>query len=107
MEPLASYLAIAMLALVTMLLGYGLAAAWRRALRADAPLPFFGALRREGLSPGEAREAAGVETLALAVRRCALCGSGALCRAHLAAAGQAVRDCPNAGLFVELRQPRA
>jgi hypothetical protein len=107
MESFASFLAVAMLALVTVLLGYGLAAAWRRALRADAPLPFYGALRREGLSPGEAREAAGVEALAVAARRCALCASGALCRARLAAGGPAVRACPNVGLFVELRRPRA
>src|SRR5512134_3854715 len=101
-----SVLILATLAVAVVLLGYGLASAWRRVLRGHVLLPFFGALRREGLSPGEAREAVGVERLALAARRCVFCDSGAQCCARLAAGGSAARSCPNAGLFVELRQPR-
>ena len=107
MESFASVLAAAMLSLVAVLLGYGLAVAWRRALHAEAPLPFYGVLRSEGLSPGEAREVVGVGALAQASRRCAFCASGALCRARLAAGASAVGGCPNAGLFVALRRPRA
>ena len=106
MESFTSVLAAAMLSLVAVLLGYGLAVAWRRALRAQVPLPFYGMLRREGLSAGEAREAVGVHALALASRRCAFCAAGAPCRARLAAGGPAAGDCPNAGLFVALRRPR-
>lgn len=106
MESFASVLTAATLAVVAVLLGYGLASAWRRVLRGNVLLPFFGALRREGLSPGEAREAVGAGMLALAARRCAFCGSGAQCSARLATGGAQVRGCPNAGLFVELRRPR-
>ena len=106
MESFASVLAAAMLAMVAVLLGYGLAVAWGRALHAETPLPFYGMLRREGLSPGEARDAVGLSTLAVASRRCAFCASGAQCRARLAAGAPAVDGCPNAGLFVALRRPR-
>jgi hypothetical protein len=106
MESFASVLAAAMLSLVAMLLGYGLAVAWRRVLRAETPLPFYGMLRREGLSPGEACEAMGLPALAVASRRCAFCASGAQCRARLAAGAPAVAGCPNAELFAALRRPR-
>jgi hypothetical protein len=101
MEPSFNVLIFAPLAAVAALLGYGLVDAWRRVLRDSAPLPLFDILRREGLSPGEAQDALGAEALAYATRRCTLCATGGDCSARLAAG-----DCPNAGLFAELRQPR-
>jgi hypothetical protein len=95
------------LAAVPVLLGYGLAAAWRRALRDLAPLPLFGRLRLEGLSPGEAREAVGVRPLAYAARRCARCASRPGCNARIAAGRAPTGYCPNARLLAELRLPRA
>jgi hypothetical protein len=101
MEPYFNVLLFVPLAAVAALLGYGLYDAWRRVLRNSTPLPMFGILSREGLSPGEAQEQLGAEALAYATRRCTLCATGGDCSARLAAG-----DCPNAGLFAELRQPR-
>jgi hypothetical protein len=101
MEPFFNVLIFAPLAAVAALLGYALFDAWRRVLRDSMPLPMFGILSREGLSPGEAQDALGAEALAYATRRCTLCAAGGDCNARLAAG-----DCPNAGLFAELRQPR-
>jgi hypothetical protein len=101
MEPFFNVLIFAPLAAVAALLGYALFDAWRRVLRDSTPLPMFGILSREGLSPGEAQEQLGAEALAYATRRCTLCATGGDCNARLAAG-----DCPNAGLFAELRQPR-
>src|SRR3970040_1295422 len=101
MEPYFNVLIFAPLAGVAALLGYGLFDAWRRMFRDSTPLPLFDLLRREGLSPGEAQEQLGAEALAYATRRCTLCATGGDCSARLAAG-----DCPNAGLFAELRQPR-
>lgn len=95
------------LAAVPVLLGYGLAAAWRRALRDTAPLPLFGRLRLEGVSPGEARETVGVRPLAYAVRSCARCPSRPGCNARIAADRPPAGYCPNARLLAELRLPRA
>jgi hypothetical protein len=100
-EPSFNVLIFAPLAAVAALLGYALFDAWRRVLRDSTPLPLFDVLRREGLSPGEAQDALGAEALAYATRRCTLCATGNDCSARLAAG-----DCPNAGLFAELRQPR-
>ena len=101
MEPFFNVLIFAPLAAVAALLGYALFDAWRRVLCDSMPLPMFGILSREGLSPGEAQEQLGAEALAYATRRCTLCAAGGDCNARLAAG-----DCPNAGLFAELRQPR-
>lgn len=101
MEPYFNVLIFAPLAAFAALLGYGLFDAWRRVLRNSTRLPMFGILRREGLSPGEAQEQLGAEALAHATRRCTLCATGDDCSARLAAG-----DCPNAGLFAQLRQPR-
>jgi hypothetical protein len=101
MEPYFNVLLFVPLAAVAALLGYGLYDAWRRVLRNSTPLPMFGILSREGLSPGEAQEQLGAEALAYATRRCTLCATGGDCSARLAAG-----DCPNAGLFAQLRQSR-
>ena len=101
MEPTFNVLIFASLAAVAALLGYGLFDAWRRMFRDSTPLPLFDLLSREGLSPGEAQEQLGAEALAYATRRCTLCATGDNCSARLAAG-----DCPNAGLFAQLRQPR-
>jgi len=102
MEPLIPDLLVLLLAVFAVLLGYGLAASWRRALREAQPLPFFELLRGEGLSPGEAQEAAGLAALAQAARRCAYCVASGDCARRLATA-----TCPNAGLVAQIRRPRA
>lgn len=101
MEPYLAYLIVATFGVSAVLLGYGLAASWRRALRESRPLPLFDLVRREGLSPGEAQAAVGPAALAFAARRCAFCAAGGDCGAHLIDGA-----CPNAALFAELRQPR-
>ena len=101
MEPTFNVLIFAPLAAVAALMGYALFDAWRRVLHDSTPLPLFDLLSREGLSPGEAQEQLGAEALAYATRRCTLCATGGDCSARLAAG-----DCPNAGLFAELRRPR-
>lgn len=101
MEPFVIDLIVAALAVFAVLLGYGLAASWRRALREARPLPFFDLVREVGLSPGEAQEAVGPSALAVAARRCAFCAAGGDCSAHLGNGA-----CPNSRLFTVLRQPR-
>lgn len=99
-------LAISFLA-VLLLLGTALASAWRNASHADAPLPLYGMLRLQGLSPGEADGSASVEALAYAARRCVFCASGADCRQRLAAGTPPPAHCPNAGFFARLTRPVA
>jgi hypothetical protein len=90
---------------VIVLIGYGLANAWRHALRDKAPLPLYGMLRHRGLTPVEAGDELGVEALAYAARRCALCNQGAECRQRVAAGQAAPADCPNSALFARLSRP--
>jgi hypothetical protein len=97
-------LSVTLLAVIV-LIGYGLANAWRHALRDNAPLPLYGMLRHQGLTPVEAGDELGVEALAYAARRCAFCGSGAECRQRVAAGQAAPADCPNAALFERLSRP--
>jgi hypothetical protein len=92
---------------VIVLVGYGLANAWRHVMRNNAPLPLYGMLRHEGFTAREAGNELGVEALAYAARRCALCGYGAECRQRLAACQAAPADCPNAVLFTRLTRSRA
>lgn len=90
---------------VIVLLGYGLANAWRHVLHDKAALPLYGMLRHRGLTLVEAGHAVGVEALAYAARRCAFCGSGADCRRRVAAGEPVPADCPNTGLFARLSRP--
>lgn len=100
------FLAVTFLAVIV-LIGYGLANAWRHALRDNAPLPLYGMLKHEGFTAREAGDELGVEALAYAARRCAFCGYGAECRQRVAAGQAAPADCPNAALFAALTPPRA
>ena len=79
-------------AAIAVLCAWSLAAAWRRALRDEAPLPIFAVLGRRGLQRLEQAP----EALAVAVRRCALCREKARCRESLASGRGAAPDCPNA-----------
>jgi hypothetical protein len=92
---------VAVLALV----GTALARAWRQAVRADAPLPLYGMLRNQGLSPGEVDDAAGFGTLAYAARRCAFCASCSDCRRRVAARTPPPAHCPNGAMFERLTRP--
>lgn len=87
------------------LLGYGLANAWRHVLHDKAALPLYGMLRHKGLTLAEAGDEVGVDALAYAARRCAFCGSGADCRQRVAAGEPAPADCPNTNLFARLSRP--
>jgi uncharacterized protein DUF6455 len=77
------------------------AAAWRRALHDDASLPIFGMIDRNGTTADELAAVVGSENLALAVRRCALCGSKEQCRAWLASEPRVGRAafCPTSALL--------
>ena len=90
---------------VIVLLGYGLANAWRHVLHDKAALPLYGMLKHRGLTLVEAGDQVGVDALAHAARRCAFCGSGADCRQRVAAGEPAPADCPNAGLLARLSRP--
>jgi uncharacterized protein DUF6455 len=94
---------VAILAVV----GYALAVAWRQAVHQAASLPLYGMLRTQGISPGEASDAASLKALAHAARRCAFCGSGAECRQRVAAGSPAPVDCVNGALFARLARPSA
>jgi len=78
----------------------------RRVMNDVAPLPFFRMLARRGLDASQLEGAVGARQLALAVRRCALCGGKDDCRAAFAAGHpEAVEaDCPNAELFAEAQR---
>lgn len=90
---------------VIVLIGYGLANAWRHVLHDNAALPLHGMLRNQGITPFEAGDVLGVEALANAARRCTFCGYGAECRQRVAAGEPAPADCPNTGLFARLSRP--
>ena len=90
---------------IVILLGYGLADAWRHVLRDKAALPLYGMLKHRGLTLVEAGDQVGVDTLAHAARRCAFCAAGAGCRQRIAADEPAPADCPNSGLFARLSRP--
>jgi hypothetical protein len=90
---------------VIVLVGYGLANAWRHVLSDKAGLPLYGMLRHKGLTLVEAGDEVGVDALAYAARRCAVCGSGADCRQRVAAGEPAPADCPNTSLFARLSRP--
>ncbi|HEU4644135.1 MAG TPA: DUF6455 family protein [Burkholderiales bacterium] len=92
---------------VIVLVGYGLANAWRHVLHDKAALPLHGMLRHQGLTLVEAGDEVGVEALAYAARRCTFCGSGADCRQRVAAGEPAPADCPNSGLLARLSRPVA
>lgn len=89
------------------LIGYGLAQAWRHVLHDKGGLPLHGMLRHQGLTLVEAGDEVGVEALAYAARRCALCGAGADCRQRVAAGEAAPAACPNTSLFARLSRPVA
>ena len=73
----------------------------RRVMNDGAPLPFFRMLARRGLDTAQLEDAVGARQLALAVRRCALCGGKDDCRAAFEAGHpEAVEaNCPNTGFF--------
>lgn len=101
MEPFTTVMAAGGLAVAAILVGYGLEGAWRHTQDGAAPHPLLGALRREGISPGEAEDALGRRALLTAAQRCAQCGGDAECAAR-AGGG----DCAIADLLEELRLPR-
>lgn len=80
------------------------AAAWRRALHDDAPLPIFGMIYRNGTTAEGLAAVVSSENLALAVRRCAFCGRKEQCRAWLASGQQVGHPafCPNSALLEQL-----
>jgi hypothetical protein len=78
---------------VAVLLGWNVLRSLKRARSQDANLPFFGMLRRYGLSEAKAEEAVGIAEVSRAVRRCVFCRSNEACREKLA------DECPNAGLL--------
>lgn len=95
-----TYAAIALGAVGLAAIG-AIAFALRRVLNDGAPLPFFRMLARRGLDATQLEGAVGAKELALAVRRCALCGGKADCRAAFEAGHpEAVEaDCPNTEFF--------
>ena len=90
---------------VIVLLGYGLANAWRHVLHDKAALPLYGMLKHRGLTLVEAGDQVGVDALAYAARRCAFCAAGVDCRQRIAAGEPTPADCPNSGLFARLSRP--
>lgn len=88
------------------LLAYGVLDRWRR----PEPLPFFGVLKRHGLSVTQAEKAAGPEALAAALRRCASCSDRKACARALAVdwLGRGPLACrPNARFFERVKRAEA
>jgi len=84
------------------LLAYRVLDAWWH----PEPLPFFGVLKRHGLSVTQAEKAAGPEVLAAALRRCASCSDRKACARVLAVdwLGRGPLACsPNAEFFKQLK----
>lgn len=84
------------------LLAYHVLDSWRRV----EPLPFFGVLKRYGLSLTQVEKAAGPEALAAALRRCASCRDRKACARALAVdwlrRGQLACQ-PNARFFEQVK----
>ena len=96
MENIAQFtVAVASLAIVVILL-WALLEGMGKFLRDDGPLPFFGLLEREGLTPRQVEEAVGMDELARAVRRCTFCAGRFKC-------GQYPVACPNESLLRRAR----
>ena len=70
--------AVAWLALAAIFL-WSFVQGTRKLLKDDGPLPFFAVLERQGLTPRQVEKAVGMNELACAARRCALCSSRADC----------------------------
>ena len=84
---------------LTVALAFAILTGWRRIMRDDGPLPLFPLLARRATAPDWKDLDTG--TLALAARRCALCGRKQECRAWLASAqsGRCPPYCPNASVL--------
>lgn len=106
MDPVMTLVAVVAVAALAVL-AYALVSAWRKVIRDKAPLPLYGMLRRVGLTAPEAAEQIGVEAVAHAARRCALCGSSDECQQRVAAGTPPPADCPNVEVFAGLRRPQA
>lgn len=72
--------AVAWLALVAIFLWCVMEAS-RTLFKGDGPLPMFAMFERQGLTLRQVEEAVGMNELALAARRCAMCSSRADCNA--------------------------
>ena len=88
---------VAWLAIAGMLL-WAVANSLRKALWNDSPLPFFGMLERQGLTLRNVEEVVGINELAHAVRRCALCPARSGC-------DRSAASCPNEPLFRRAKRP--
>jgi hypothetical protein len=97
METIALFVAVtvAWLAIAAILL-WSVVASLRRFLKDDGPLPLFALLERHGLTMRQAEESVGMNELAQAARRCALCSSRPNCSADPV-------WCPNEPLLRRLR----
>ena len=104
-------LALALLAISCVLMAV-VAHAWRRLSNARPDLPIWRFLRRAGILPEDAGNAATAKALQQAEIACAICGSREECRERLARSTAAVppANCPNRRLFgqfgVEVDQAR-
>lgn len=92
METIAqAVIAVAWLAIVALLL-WGSVEGLRRLLKDEGPLPLFAMLDRQGVTLRQVEEVAGMQEMARAARRCALCASRSDCDGHAA-------WCPNEALL--------
>lgn len=103
MESTASLVLVAGFVFIVAVLVLGIVIAWRRVMRSGGPLPMFGMLSRLGITPQRVEESVGLETMAHAVRRCAMCDSRPECEQRVAAGMPAPEHCPNAGVFAQAR----
>lgn len=100
---------IVLIALVTAAIALGLfafGAAWRRAMRAEASLPFGDMLRRLGIGTADLQAGSTPVQAALAARTCFVCRSAPECRAWLQAGARQGYEsfCPNAAFFERLQR---
>lgn len=66
---------------IAAILFWGVVEGMRKVLKDDGPLPLFALLERQGLTLRQVEETVGMNELAQAARRCALCTSRPNCSA--------------------------
>jgi hypothetical protein len=94
---------------VMLLAGWVVYRLWRAGIREDRPFLMHRMFARQGVSLEGVEYSPQLEQVALAARRCVVCGDWETCRAWLEGEGEGGHDafCPNADLIARLKAEQA